>query len=58
MEKDKIKKAIKNIKEEIKIEEKNAEESDDVWDCCDKSLSDGVLLGLETGLSYLKSLIK
>lgn len=52
-----IKKAIKMIKAEIKEEEKIAKESDEVWGCCDKSLSDGVLCGLTSGLSYLKGLL-
>lgn len=51
-----INKAIKMLKGEIKEEEKNAEESDEVWQCCDKALSEGVLSGLYTGLSYLKSI--
>lgn len=51
-----LEKAIKSIRKKIRIEEENAMESDEVWGCCDKSLSDGVLMGLESGLSYLLSL--
>lgn len=53
---EKIKQAIKDIKAEIKEEEQNAKEYDDVWGCCDKSLSEGVLDGLQSGLNYLKRL--
>lgn len=56
MEKEKLNKAIKELSKEIKVEEKNAKESDEVWGCCDKSLSDGIIAGMQVGLSYLKSL--
>lgn len=58
MAKTKLEKAIEAIKAEIREEEANAEESDEVWGCCDKSLSDGVLDGLRSGLSYLEGLNK
>jgi len=51
-----IKQVIKDIKNDIKVEERNAKASDKVWGCCDKSLSDGVLCGLESGLHYLQSI--
>lgn len=55
MEKEKLDRAIKQIKSEIKLEKKDAEEQDEVMGCCDKRHSDGYIHGLEVGLSYLKS---
>lgn len=53
---EKIKQAIKDIKEQIKDEEQSAEENDEEMGCCDKSFSDGLLDGLQSGLYYLKGL--
>lgn len=53
-----IKKAIRSIKIAIKEEEKIARQSDKVWGCCDKSLSEGLLDGLYTAKFELENLTK